>query len=304
MSDAYLRFWGVRGSYSAPIKSHLGVGGNTSCVEIRVGDHILICDAGTGLINFGNEILKQSKIKELLIILTHYHWDHICGLPYFVPAFTPNWDISIFGPGQSEKDIEEYVSAQMKAPFFPVGTETWLASINYPKPPEDHKMSYGPISFSYQNVHHPGTTYGYRINANGKTVLYISDNECLYLEKSVKQKYQEMSKEEQGLYDRMQKEEYEDELKLLQGADILIHDAQYTLEDYEKKRGWGHSCYIDTVNTAIDAEVGELYLYHHDPTYDDNAMEAIQTHAQDIVKQRNSSMKCYIAREGTIIDLS
>ncbi len=304
MSEAYLRFWGVRGSYSAPSKSHLGVGGNTSCVEIRVGEHILLCDAGTGLINFGNEILKQSKIKELLIILTHYHWDHICGLPYFGPAFTPNWDISIFGPGQSEKDIEEYVSAQMKAPFFPVGTETWLASINYPKPPEDHKMSHGPISFSYQNVHHPGTTYGYRINANGKTVLYISDNECLYLEKSVKQKYQEMSKEEQGLYDRMQKEEYEDELKLLQGADILIHDAQYTLEDYEKKRGWGHSCYIDTVNTAIDAGVSELYLYHHDPTYDDNAMEAIQTHAQDIVKQRNSSMKCYIAREGTIIDLS
>ena len=304
MSDAFLRFWGVRGSYSAPFPTHLGVGGNTSCVEIRVDDHVMVCDAGSGIIPFGNEMLKQSKIREMLVILTHYHWDHISGLPFFVPAFIPNWNITFFGPGQSKKDIEEHVSAQMRAPYFPVGTETWLAKVRYMDPPKDQHFNYGPISVSYQSVHHPGITYGYRIHVNGKTILYISDNECLYLDKSIRQKYREFSEEEQRLLSEMQREEYEAELNLIKGADILIHDAQYTPDDYQKKRGWGHSCYIDTVNTAIDAGVKELYLYHHDPNYNDAAIDLIYDACQKIVEERNSTLVCKIAREGMKVDLS
>jgi phosphoribosyl 1,2-cyclic phosphodiesterase len=304
MSNAYLRFWGVRGSYSAPFESHLAVGGNTSCVEIRVDDSILVCDAGTGVIPFGNELIKQSKIRELLVILTHYHWDHICGLPFFVPAFVPDWKIHIFGPGKSGRDIAEFVSAQMRAPYFPVGTETWLANVNYISPSETHELNHGPINITYTSVHHPGTTYGYRIRVNDKTILYISDNECQYLNKAIRQKYGEFNREEQELYDAMQKEEYESELKLIEGADILIHDAQYTKEDYDRKRGWGHSCYIDTVNTAIDAGVKELYLYHHDPNYDDKMIDRIYQHALQIIKDRSSMLECRVAREGIQIDLS
>lgn len=304
MSNAYLRFWGVRGSYSAPFESHLDVGGNTSCVEIRADDKVLICDAGTGIIPLGNELMKQSEIRELLIILTHYHWDHICGLPFFVPAFVPDWDIHFFGPGKSDQDIKEFVSAQMRAPYFPVGTENWLARVDYFNPMETHKIDYGPLDISYTSVHHPGTTYGYRIRINGKNVLYISDNECLYLNKAIRQKYGELNQEEQALYDAMQREEYQSELDLIKDADILIHDAQYTLDDYQKKRGWGHSCYIDTVNTAIDAGVKELYLYHHDPNYDDTAISRIYDHALQIIEERSSDLKCHIAREGMQIDLS
>lgn len=304
MSNAYLRFWGVRGSYSAPFDTHLQVGGNTSCVEIRAGDSILVCDAGTGIIPFGNELIKQAKVREMLIILTHYHWDHICGLPFFVPAFLPDWKLHFFGPGQSGADMKEFVSAQMRAPYFPVGTETWLARVDYMNPPENHEINYGPINITYTSVHHPGTTYGYRIKINGKEILYISDNECLYLNKAIRLKYGEFSKEEQELYDAMQKEEYDSELKLIRGSDILIHDAQYTKEDYDKKRGWGHSCYIDTVNTAIDAGVKELYLYHHDPNYDDAAIDRIYRHCLQIIEDRSSNLKCHIAREGDKIDLS
>ena len=304
MSNAYLRFWGVRGSYTAPFDTHLGVGGNTSCVEIRVDDHILVCDAGTGIITFGNELMKQKEIRELLIILTHYHWDHINGLPFFVPAFVPDWNITIFGPGQSEKDMEEFVASQMKAPYFPVGTESWLAKINYLKPPKDHTINYGPMTITYQNVHHPGSTYGYRIKANGKCILYVSDNECLYLDKSISNKFEELNEEERNLYNRMKAEEYESEIELLKGADIVIHDAQYTAEDYTKKRGWGHSCYIDTVNTAIEAGVKELYLYHHDPNYDDGQIEKIYKHSLSIIKARSSNLACKIATENTIIDLA
>ncbi len=302
MSNAYLRFWGVRGSYAAPFASHLNVGGNTSCVEIRADNHILICDAGTGIIPFGNELLQQNDVRELLIILTHYHWDHVCGLPFFVPAFIPDWKVSFFGPGDDSAEIKKHVSAQMRAPYFPVGTESWLANINYIAPHREG-LKHGPISIEYSNVHHPGTTYGYRIKVNGKTVIYISDNECNFIEKSVRQRRSELNEEEQTLYDDMIQEEHQSELDLIQNADILIHDAQYTPEDYEKKRGWGHSCYIDTINMAIDAGVKELYLYHHDPNYNDDAINVIYQHAQKIIKEKNSPLKCHIAKEGMKVNI-
>ncbi len=302
MSKTQLRFWGVRGSYAAPFKTHLGVGGNTSCVEIRSGDHLLICDAGTGIIPLGNELMQQDKIREMLIILTHYHWDHVCGLPFFVPAFVPDWKINFFGPGESPKIIEEYVSAQMQAPYFPVGTETWLAETNY-LTPENDGFQYGPMKIDFSNVHHPGITYGYKIEVNNKTIVYASDNECMFIEKSIQHRADEFNEEEHELYKEMIHEEHQSELNLIQDADILIHDAQYTPDDYDKKRGWGHSCYIDTINTAIDANVKELYLFHHDPNYDDTAMEAILKHSNQIIKEKGASLICHIAKEGMVIDI-
>jgi len=302
MSKTQLRFWGVRGSYAAPFKTHLGVGGNTSCVEIRSGDHLLVCDAGTGIIPLGNELMQQDKIREMLVILTHYHWDHVCGLPFFVPAFVPDWKINFFGPGESPKLIEEHVSAQMQAPYFPVGTETWLAETNYLTPDNDG-IQYGPMKIDFSNVHHPGITFGYKIEVNNKIIIYASDNECMFIEKSIKHRSDEFNEEEHELFKEMIHEEHLSELNLIQDADILIHDAQYTPDDYDKKRGWGHSCYIDTINTAIDANVKELYLFHHDPNYDDTAMEAILKHSNEIIEEKGASLICHIAREGMVVDI-
>jgi len=301
MSNAYLRFWGVRGSHASPFSSHLNVGGNTSCVEIRQDDHLLVCDAGTGIIPLGNELLRQNDIREMMIVLTHYHWDHVCGLPFFVPAFTPQWHISFFGPGDDVEEIKQFISAPMQAPYFPVGTESWLANIKYLSP-QSRAFNYGPFSIKYSNVHHPGTTYGYRILVNGKSLIYISDNECMFIEKSVHKSLSQLNEEEQALYHDMIREKHQEELELIKDADILIHDAQYTAEDYEKKRGWGHSCYIDTINMAIEANVKELYLYHHDPHYDDRAISNIHEDALKIIKQRKSSMQCHIAREGLRVE--
>lgn len=302
MSKSQLRFWGVRGSYAAPFSSHLGVGGNTSCVEIRSGDHLLVCDAGTGIIPLGNELMQQDKIREMLIIMTHYHWDHVCGLPFFVPAFVPDWKIDFFGPGESPKIIEDHVSAQMQAPYFPVGTETWLAETNYLSPESD-SFQYGPMKINFSNVHHPGITYGYKIEINNKTIVYASDNECMFIEKSIKHRSDEFNEEELELFKEMIHEEHQSELDLIQDADILIHDAQYTPDDYDKKRGWGHSCYIDTINTAIDANVKELYLFHHDPNYDDDTMEAILKHSNEIIKEKGASLICHVAKEGMVVDI-
>jgi len=302
MSNSFVRFWGVRGSYAAPFDSHLGVGGNTSCVEIRVGDHVVACDAGTGIIPLGNALLAEGKVKEMLIVLTHYHWDHICGLPFFVPAFTPDWKIRFFGPGEDDEDVQELLAHQMRAPYFPVETETWLADIKYLKPGQGG-ITHGDIKLDYFHVHHPGTTFGYRINAAGKTIVYASDNEFLFLERNIDARYEEFDDREKELLTSMKDEERNLALRFMQGVDILIHDAQYTPHDYEKKRGWGHSCYIDTVNCAIDGGIKELYLFHHDPNYDDAAMEEIHRKANEIVAERGSSMKCHIAREGDTIEL-
>lgn len=302
MAKSYLRFWGVRGSYASPFPTHLKVGGNTSCVEISMDEHTVICDAGTGIIPLGNKLVAENKTKDILIVLTHYHWDHICGLPFFVPAFIPDWKINFFGPGESIQEIKQNLDSQMQAPYFPVGTETWMAQVNYIEPRET-KINRGPIDITYYGVHHPGITYGYKINACNKTIIYVSDNECQFLDKSIKQKMTEFSEEEQEMFEAMNREEYEYELQSIHGADILIHDAQYTPEDYEAKRGWGHSCYIDVVNYAIDAEVKELYLYHHDPYNDDDAIDKIYDKSQEVIQKRNASLKCYVAREGMEIEL-
>lgn len=302
MSDAYLRFWGVRGSYASPHETHLGVGGNTSCVELRWGDHLLVCDGGTGIISLGEELMQTRVARELMVVFTHYHWDHICGLPFFQPAFSPDWHIRFFGPGDTAAEIEQRLSDQMKAPYFPVETETWMANIEYVEP-QGAGLAHGPFEIVRFNVHHPGVTYGYRVRIAGKTVVYISDNEVQFLKGSIAQRLHEFEEDEHELLERMVSEQRSAEVGAIEDVDILIHDAQYTPEDYSRKRGWGHSCYVDTVNLAIDAGVACLYLYHHDPTYDDEQVAAIHRECLAIIRARESSMECHVAREGMKVSL-
>lgn len=300
MATNYLKFWGVRGSYPAPFDTHLRTGGNTSCVEIRVGKHLLVCDAGTGIIPFGNSLMAEAAIEEITVILTHYHWDHISGLPFFVPAFTPGRTINFFGPGETKREMESNISDQMKAPYFPVETETWLAQIRYMSP-RHRPLAVGPITVDPFNVHHPGSTYGYRIEAAGKTIVYASDNELSFINQSIEARKGEFDEHERELLEEMKQEEYSRTIEFMQGVDLLIHDSQYTPEDYLKKRGWGHSCYVDTVNAAIDAGVKELFMFHLDPNYNDEFVDALHAEAVRIIAERKSDLICHVAREGMIV---
>ncbi|MGD9604090.1 MAG: MBL fold metallo-hydrolase [Gammaproteobacteria bacterium] len=301
-TGAYLRFWGVRGSYAAPHRTHLGVGGNTSCVELRAGEHLLVCDGGTGIIPLGEALMAEAPQPSLMVVFTHYHWDHICGLPFFQPAFSPAWKMRFFGPGETARDIEQRLSNQMKSPYFPVEIETWLAKIEYVAPAAGG-IEHGPFRITYHHVHHPGVTYGYRIAVGGKIVVYMSDNEVDFLRSSIDRRADEFNDEEHRMIARMQSEERAAELNAIRGADILIHDAQYNPHDYARKRGWGHSCYVDAVNFAIDANVKALYLYHHDPTYDDVQIAAIHHACETLVHARGSGLRVHVAREGESIPL-
>jgi len=271
-------------------------------VEIRSGEHLLVCDGGTGIIPLGEELMAAERMPATLVVFTHYHWDHICGLPFFQPAFSPAWKLRFFGPGETAKDIEQRLSNQMKSPYFPVEIETWLADIEYVVPVAD-SIAHGPFTITYHHAHHPGVTYGYRVDVGGKVLIYMSDNEVNFLRTAIARRADEFSADEHRMIARMQSEERAAELGAVRGADILIHDAQYNPHDYAKKRGWGHSCYIDAVNFAIDAEVKALYLYHHDPTYDDAQIEAIHRECEQLAAQRGSKLEIQVAREGEQISL-
>jgi phosphoribosyl 1,2-cyclic phosphodiesterase len=238
----------------------------------------------------------------MLVVFTHYHWDHICGLPFFPPAFQADWKIRFFGPGESAADIEQRLSNQMKAPYFPVEIETWLARIEY-LAPVDGTLVHGPLEVRYHNVHHPGVTYGYSVTVGGKRVVYMSDNEIDFLQRSIARRADEFDAEDRALMERIGHEERQREIAAVRGADILIHDAQYTPCDYDRKRGWGHSCYVDAVHFAIDAGVKALYLYHHDPTYDDAKIDAIHRDCERIVAERGAGLRCVVAREGLVVEL-
>ncbi len=302
MSERYLRFWGVRGSYPAPFDTHLGVGGNTSCVELRIDDQVLICDAGSGIIALGNQLMSGWPGRDLDVLLTHYHWDHISGLPFFVPAFVPGWHLRFHGPGGDPSDVERNIATQMKAPYFPVETETWLADIDY-RAPGREGFDVGPMHVQPFNVHHPGSTFGYRIDTCGKTIVYASDNELGFIDQSIDARMHEFDEDERALLDEMKAGERRRALEFMHGVDILVHDAQYTPEDYARKRGWGHSCYIDAVRCAIEAEVRELYLFHVDPNYDDTEMARLQEHSRELIAESGSPLRCHLAREGTRIAL-
>ena len=303
MQEAYLRFWGVRGSYAVPAATHLRVGGNTSCVEIRSGDHILICDAGTGIIGLGDKLLGEARRLPLMVLFTHYHWDHICGLPFFQPAFQSGWDIQFFGPGPNGAEMEQRLSSQMKSPYSPVETESWIADIRYLEP-RGPCLEHGPIRITYQHVHHPGLTYGYRMEVAGKSIAYVPDHEYLFQARSLESRAQEFSAADREYLAHIEREERTSETALIHGVDVLIHDAQYTPKQYAEKRGWGHSCFIDTVNLAIDTEVKALYLYHHDPASADADMDEIHAQSLKIIAARGSALRCYVAQEGMTLNLS
>ncbi|MCK5715914.1 MAG: MBL fold metallo-hydrolase [Thiomargarita sp.] len=298
----YIRFWGVRGSYPAPFGSHMRVGGNTSCVEFRADNHILICDGGSGIIPLGHHLLQEPKIKSLTILLTHYHWDHISGLPFFVPAFVPGWTINMYGPGDSKQEIEARISGQMLDPYFPIEAETWMAKIHFLSPPHKY-LEYGPFKITPFFVHHPGSTFGYRIQIQDKTIIYASDNELSFVDNFMDARKKDLNLEEKNIFIALQQEEKERYLKLMGNANLFIHDAQYTPEDYAVKRGWGHSCYLDTVKFAMEAHIKQLYLFHVDPNYNDTKIEELHQNTLKYIHDCQSDIRCHVAREGLSIGI-
>lgn len=256
-----LRIWGCRGSVAAPEKALGCFGGNTACVELVLntaeGDnHRLIFDAGTGIRALGNSIAATSQLRTSLF-LTHFHWDHIQGLPFFKPLYRPGNEITIYGPAASDAGLLEAIQGQMGGAFFPISTDAFLSSVKYIGL-QEQTLDVAGFQVSSIGAHHPGFTLGYKVSWGNRSIAYVPDNELLP---------ELVETELSG--DALRFTEW------LRGTDLLIHDCQYSAAGYLTHRGWGHSGATSLASIVAAADVGRVLLFHHDPDYDDDRVNQI-----------------------------
>ena len=290
-----IRFWGTRGSIASPGKSTVKYGGNTSCVEVRAGKQILIFDAGTGIRDLGNQLLKEFKSQPvtLHLFISHTHWDHIQGFPFFMPAYYKNFQIIVYGPPARDKSLKDLFKFQMNSEYFPVPLGDLNAQIVMQEVREPFRLDDLQITSFYMN--HPAMTLAFKIFDGEKTFVFATDNEPY--------RYTLHAARKDPLAAQYGAELDQKFVDFITGADVVVCDAQYTQEEYRSKIGWGHSPIESVVEFAIKAHVKQLALFHHDPSHDDAAIDAIVLHAQRLISLQKSSVQCFGAAEGMEIKL-
>lgn len=313
-----ITFWGVRGSIPAPttsaeirskIKEVLGsavkeklndeekideflstlpshllgtTGGNTSCVEVRTSSETIVLDAGTGIRPLGFKLMTEEFAKgegTISLFLSHTHWDHIMGFPFFIPAYIKGNSINIYG---CHPDLEDRFRNQHNPLHFPVHLESLSADLNFESIKVDQTISIGDCSITPTALHHPGGSFGYCIEHDGKKIIYATDSEYKDLTENGLKKY----------------------LEFYHDCDVLIFDAMYTLSDALEKEDWGHSSSLIGAEISMQSNAKKLVLFHHDPVHDDEALEGIVRRTTNFIK-KNSEQPCEVilAHEGLVLEI-
>ena len=253
-----VKFWGVRGSIACPTANHLAFGGNTSCIEVSVGGTKIILDAGTGIRSLGSWFMRKD-VRHATILMSHTHWDHINGFPFFVPAFHEGYSFHFMAGHLSEAEgIREVLAGQMAQPMFPVPIEAMQGEITYQDfrageaftLPADSR-----ISIKTAPLNHPNGATGYRIEYAGKSVCYVTDTEHV------------IGKPDENI------------LGLIDGADLVVYDSTYTDAEFPAKIGWGHSTWQEGIRLCRAANVKRLAIFHHDPDHEDRFMDRVEADA-------------------------
>lgn len=287
-----IRFWGTRGSIATPGPSTVRFGGNTSCVELvtEAGERFIF-DCGTGARVLGMDLLQHAeKPVRANILLGHTHWDHIQGLPFFAPLFIPGNEFIICAPEGMGASLADVLAGQMEFTYFPVELSQLPAKIEYRELTEGvHR--FGGVRVIAQYLNHPTLTLGYRVEADGVAVLYLCDHEP----------YSETIWRADGTPGEMESILHAGDRRhaeFMRGADLVIHDSQYTPEEYPAKKNWGHSTYEYVVELAAAAGVKKVALIHHDPLHDDAKVAEIEGLAQSLAASRSKTMQVFCAYEG------
>lgn len=278
-----VRFWGTRGSVATPGPKTTKYGGNTACTEVRYRDELIIFDTGTGARELGLALTEEFKGKplEAHIFIGHSHWDHIQGFPFFLPAYQPGNTLNIYSVRSAQRSLEKVFTGQMDRDYFPVALGDMQAKLRFVE--LDGAVNIADAIISYTYLNHPGLALGFRMDTESKSLVYISDNEP----------YQRLV----GQGDLTEKLD-ENLVEFIRGSHLLICESQYTDEEYKQKRGWGHSSIGDVLELALQGQVKQLALYHHDPMRTDEMLDAIVEQCQEKLRARGSSLICFAAQEG------
>jgi phosphoribosyl 1,2-cyclic phosphodiesterase len=305
-----VRFWGVRGSIPTPGPDTIKYGGNTTCIEIRTDDgRIIIIGAGSGIRALGNELvateLKKGPI-DLDLFISHTHWDHIQGFPFFTPIFIPGNKIRVHGPVNiGDESLDKIFSLQMSHNYFPLRADELAAEITYEVLTEKVFQLYDDVKVTSKMLNHPIIDLGYRIEADGAVAVTCYDHEPfrnLFDGEPEDEDYDEFAKNEGEKAARFSNNKI---MEFIAGADLVIHDAQYTNQEYVSSRlGWGHSPMETALMNCIKAGVKRVALFHHEPTRNDVELERLERVAQARVSQITSHhMEVFMAREGLEVQL-
>jgi phosphoribosyl 1,2-cyclic phosphodiesterase len=297
---AQIKFWGTRGSIAVPGAGTLRYGGNTTCVELRADGEIIVLDAGSGIRPLGIALDREFQARpiKLSLLITHAHWDHIQGFPFFKPAYDSKNEIRIFGFDGAGATFREIMAEPMKSPFFPITMRELSARMTINKLNE-MKFSLGKLDIHAAFVNHPGVCVGYRIFTSGGSIAFLPDHEPyeFFLHAA---RGKQLSPEE---VKEIAAEQHAALVQFLRASDILILDSQYTDQEYETHIGWGHGSISSAVALALEAEVQTLLLFHHDPGHNDEMVDRMVESARELAMRRGSHLEIAGARQGSEIGL-
>ena len=292
-----VKFWGTRGSIAAPGPSTTVYGGNTSCVEVRAAGDILVFDSGTGIRELGLALAREFQDRPLTVhlFISHTHWDHIQGFPFFTPAYLPGTTVHLYGSSAPGRSLGKLLGGQMNPDYFPVALGDLAARLHvHEYQGESFQIGETVVAATYLN--HPGMTLGYRVRFGEKSVVYATDNEQYRVTLEHVGQRAEAGRE----FGQRLDEEF---VKFVSDADLYIGEAQYTDEEYPQKIGWGHSPLSATVEVALKAHVRRLALFHHDPMHSDTVVAAMEAEARRIAASRGTGLQCFAAREGQTVEV-
>jgi len=300
-SPPTVQFWGVRGSIATPGPSTLKCGGNTTCVEVRADGELIVFDAGTGIRNLGRKLAGEFKSQpiEVTILITHTHWDHIQGFPFFIPLYVPQNQIRIMGYEGSRIGLQSVLTSQMESPFFPVSMQQLPG---YLKVQELKEMEFniGKVKVTAAFMNHPGICVGYRLETSGGSIAFIPDNEP-HSRLRMAPVTDSTQSHEVLAYAQKQDEKL---IEFIRDCDVVIMDSQYDGVEYKSHIGWGHTCVDDAVALAVIANVKKLFLFHHDPDHDDAKVESMEEWARELAAIHGSKLQVDAAREGVKVVLN
>lgn len=295
-----IRFWGTRGSIPTPGKDTVRYGGNTPCVEVRLqNDNLVVFDAGTGIRALGDSLIATGESLKAYLVISHPHWDHIHGFPFFKPLFISGNEFTIIGAESRNLKLRQMISDQMDKVYFPIQLNELKAKIKF-HPVRGAAIPVFGATLSSLYVNHPAFALGYRLDVGNRSMVYISDNEPF--DREVAQSVKNVDRKIIAEYIKVKGDPNQRIFDFCRGADILIHDTTYTPEEYVNHVGWGHSHYLFSLKIADEARVKRLVLFHHEQTHSDDKIDEIVSKCEREIRTRNYRFHCIAAAEGMELD--